>query len=286
MVELSTRKWEIGGNYHGKLGLREFRVRVNWPSPIRQVRVPIWRELTPIRGLPNPIRQVVPLVSHIRSYPPYHSHSHPPSPSFSSTTQPSAQNTKFSHPSLSLHDMIMSWHRVQHTPSTASTEDCLSSLHFHEYELTSKCSFTFRRTSLHDRPPSACYPWEVKGNVTLSHSHGCKLTNWWIESQHRARRPSTASKYSSNLTSSRPPSASPNSVDHSLQVHLQTVSITATKCISKLARLRPPSSHDHGLQMHLWVHSILASKCISEFTRSRPPSAYLNSLDHGLQVHH
>jgi len=180
----------------------------------------------------------------------------------------------------------MSWHRVQHTPSTASTQDYLSSLHSHHHELTPECSFSFRRTSLHDRPPSASSPWELKGKVTLSHSHGCDLTNWWIEFPHQARCPSTASKYFSKLTSSRPPSASPNSLDHSLQVHLQTRSITATKCISKLPWLRPPSSHDHGLQVHLWVHSILVSKFISEFTRFRPPSVYLNSLDHGLQVHH
>ena len=128
MVELSTRKREIrgdGGNHHEKLGLREFRVLVNWPSPIWQVRVPIRRELTPIRGLPNPIRQVVPLISHIRSYPPYRSHLHPPSLSFSSTTQPSSQNTNLYHPSLSLHAIIMSWHQVQHTPSTAYTEYCI-----------------------------------------------------------------------------------------------------------------------------------------------------------------
>jgi len=125
MVELSTRRREIrgdGGNHHEKLGLREFHVRVNWPSPIRQVRVPIRCVITPIRGLPNPIRQVVPLISNIRSYPPYHSHRHPLSLFLSSTTQPSSQNTKLSHPSLSLYDMIMSWHRVQHTPSTAYTE--------------------------------------------------------------------------------------------------------------------------------------------------------------------
>ena len=42
-----------------------------------------------------------------------------PSLSFSSTTLPSLQNTKLSHLSLSLHVMIMSWHRVQHTPSTS-----------------------------------------------------------------------------------------------------------------------------------------------------------------------
>ena len=69
-----------------------------------------------------------------------------PSPSFSFTTLPSSQNTKLSHPSVSLHAMIMSLHRLQHTPSTpytkycihrvvqhtpdtASTEDCLSFFH-------------------------------------------------------------------------------------------------------------------------------------------------------------
>jgi len=64
-----------------------------------------------------------------------------------------------------------------------------------------------------------------------------------------------------------------SSLDLGLQVHLQTRSITASKCISKLARLRPASSHDHGLQVHLQTHSIPASKCISEFIRSLSPSA-------------
>jgi len=45
-----------------------------------------------------------------------------PSLSFSSTTLPSSQNTKLSHPSLSLAAMLMSWHRVQHTPNTAYTK--------------------------------------------------------------------------------------------------------------------------------------------------------------------
>jgi len=222
MVELSTRKREIrgdGGNQHERLGLRECCVRVNLPSPTRQVRVQIRRELTPIRGLPNPMRQVVPLISHIRSYPPYHSHLHPPSLSFSSTTQPSSQNTKLSHPSLSLHDMIMSWHQVQHPPSTASTQDFLSSLYSH-YELTPECSFSFRRASLHDRPPSASSPWELKSQVTLSHSHGCELTNWWMESLHPARHRSIASKYLPNPARSRPPSVSAISLEHGLQVYL------------------------------------------------------------------
>ena len=96
---------------------------------------------------------------------------------------------------------------------------------------------------------------------------------------------STASKYSSNLARSSPASASPNSLDHGLQVYLQTRSITSCKCISELARLRPPSSHEHGLQVHLQARSITASTCISEFTRSTSPSASLSSLELSLQVH-
>ena len=114
--------------------------------------------------------------------------------SFSSTTLPSSQNTKFSYPSLSLHVMIMSWHWVQHTPSTASTQDWYSTLHSYDYELTCECSLGFRRASLYDQPPSASPPWELKGEVTMSHSHVCELTHWWIQSQHPACRPSSASK--------------------------------------------------------------------------------------------
>ena len=56
------RDW---ANFNAQRGLREFHVRVNVPSLIRQVRVPIWRVISPIGGLPNLIRQVVPLISHI-----------------------------------------------------------------------------------------------------------------------------------------------------------------------------------------------------------------------------
>jgi len=51
----------------------------------------------------------------------------------------------------------------------------------------------------------------------------------------------------------------------------------ASKCISKLARSWPRSaslsSLDHSLQVHIQTRSITASKCISEFTRSTSPSA-------------
>jgi len=157
MVELWTRRREMrrdGANHHEKLGLREFCVQVNLPFPIWQVWVQIRHVITPIRGFPNPIRQVVPLISHIRSEPPHSSHLHTPSLSFSSITLPSSQNTKSCHPSLSLHVMILSWHRVQHTPNTASIQDSLSSIHSHDYKLTPECVFSFQHASLHDRPPS------------------------------------------------------------------------------------------------------------------------------------
>ena len=130
MGEIIMRNW----------ALREFCVGVNWPSPIRQIRVLIRQVLTPIRSLlnpirplPNSIRQVVLLISHSRSYSPYHSHLHPPSLSLLCTTLPSSQEHKVKS-SLSIspchhHELTLSTayteysiHRVQHTPSTAYTE--------------------------------------------------------------------------------------------------------------------------------------------------------------------
>jgi len=126
------------------------------------------------------------------------------------------------------------------------------------------------------------------------------------------------------ITRSRAPNASPNPLDHGLQLHLQPRSITACKCISelqdgglqmhlqtpsitaskcicefdlisaskfisKLARLQPPSaslsSLNHGLPVDLQTRSITSSKCISEYTQEPPPCVSLSSLDRHLQAH-
>jgi len=90
---------------------------------------------------------------------------------------------------------------------------------------------------------------------------------------HLQPRSITASECISKLARSQPPGESPNSHDHGLQVH------TITAC--KVARSRPPRSHDHGLQMHLQIRTITASKCISKLAWLQRPSLH----DHSLQVH-
>jgi len=95
----------------------------------------------------------------------------------------------------------------------------------------------------------------------------------------------TASKYTSNLARSWPPSATPHSLDHGLYVYLHTRSITASSWISELALLQPPYPHDHGLQVHLQTRLIKTSKCMSKLARLRPPCASPNRLIYALGVY-
>jgi hypothetical protein len=114
----------------------------------------------------------------------------------------------------------------------------------------------------------------------------------------------TAWNYSDNLARSRSPYSSikasnrrsklasvrhPSSHDHDLQVHLDTLWITASKCISKLTQLRPPIASPNwlhlGLQVHLQIRSITASKWSpnphNRGLGSRPRSSSPNSLYQG-----
>ena len=69
-----------------------------------------------------------------------------------------------------------------------------------------------------------------------------------------------------------PTSPSPISIDHRLQVHLQSRSILDCE----FARLRPPSLHPNSLDYGLQVCMIIATKCISKLAWIRPPSASLS----------
>jgi len=152
--------------------LREFRVWVNLPSLIRQLWVRIRHIIRPIQALSNRIRHVVPLISHIRLYPPYCSRLDPPFVGFSSTALPSPREHKVT-PSLSIsrchnHELTPSCSipSIQHTPSTAYTQDCPSFLHSHHYKLTPECCFSFWHSYLQiDRYQPVLYnirAWKVK----------------------------------------------------------------------------------------------------------------------------
>jgi len=103
----------------------------------------------------------------------------------------------------------------------------------------------------------------------------------------------TSSKRISSLFCLQLPCASVSSVNHWIQVYIQTPSSMASKFFYKLARSQPASSHDecpanlfeYDLQVQLPAHSITGSKCITNLDLSRLPSASLSSLDLGSQVH-
>jgi len=128
MVELRTRKREMrrdGGNHHEKLGLERI-------SCVSHFNIPNTAGTSPDPACN--ISNMQPCRPNQASGTPDFSYPLVPSTLFSSsspylsslsTTLPSSQNTKLSYPSPSLHAMIMSSHRVQHTPSTACTAFCI-----------------------------------------------------------------------------------------------------------------------------------------------------------------
>ena len=156
---------------------------------------------------------------------------------------------KLSHPSLSLHAIIVRWHRVQNHPKI-------------------------------DRLPLTASFWSLGGCCTQLSTFPQRQVNQWIESQLPSHLPPNWQPPST------PPILLDHSL---LQVHLQTSSITALECVSDFTPSRSPIASpkplDHGLKVHLWVHSTPASNCISKLPRSRPHSTFLGSLDLGLQVH-
>jgi len=72
------------------------------------------------------------------------------------------------------------------------------------------------------------------------------------------------------------------SLCHSPQVHVQSHSITASKCITTVARSGHLCSHDHGLKVHLQTRLITSSKCIPKLALSWSPPAAANTPNYGL----
>ena len=156
--------------------------------------------------------------------------------SFLSSILPSPKNTKLSHPLQSLHAMIKSQHRVQHTPSTAYTKYSIHSvLHTPGTAYTTYC---IRRIQHH--PKIDCHPLPA---TLQSLGRPCcaqfstfaqSRVNQWIESQLPSR-----------LSPELPPPDWPPRI-----VLLQYHSIMVIKCMCKLVWSRPPSvslnSQDYG----------------------------------------
>ena len=317
MVELSTRKREIrgdGGNHHEKLGHKKI-------SGASQITIhdtagtcpdPAGNNTDPRSSKPN--QEVVPLISQVRSYSPYRSHLYPPSLAFLSTTLPSLPEHKVKS-SLSMSPCHhLEWtpsaayaecsiRRVQHTPSAVYTE---YSIHLRLSVVRSFSQFrkspfpqfrvnqTRNRVSVPGAPPIDRLSIDYLQVLIYSPSiiACCKCISKLDRSQlgvHLCVHSISASKCMSKLARSRPPSASLSSLNLGLQLHLPTCSITASQCISEFTQcwspIASPTLLDHGLKVRLQTRWIMASECISEFTWSRPRSASLNLLDHGIQVH-
>ena len=125
-----------------------------------------------------------------------------------------------------------------------------------------------------DRPPPSTPPMSLHQSLQVHLQTRSVTVSQCISTLDWSQPP----RASSEFTQSRPRSASPHSLDHGLPVNLPTQSIkackftqwwppsanlqtrliTASKCISRVARLQPGSLDDHGLQVHLQIGSIMA----------------------------
>ena len=90
------------------------------------------------------------------------------------------------------------------------------------------------------------------------------------------------------VTQSQPPHASPNPLDHNLEVHLWGTPLparnTSPNSFDHGLQVHLWVQLHLGRQVHLQTRSIMASKCISDFTRLSPSSESPNPTDHYLQV--
>jgi len=190
MVELRTRKREMRGygvNHHEKLGLRRIRYASQFtiPDAAGTSPDPAFTNTDTRSSQPNQ-ESCTPDYSYPLVFSSFSSSSSISLFLVHKSTIIAELKVKSSLSISPCHDHELtpsiacieySIHRVQHTPRTASTQDYLYSVHSHDYELTPECSFSFLHASLHDQPPSASSPSELKGKVTLQHSHACELTN-------------------------------------------------------------------------------------------------------------
>jgi len=184
MVELWMRKREMGdedeNDVENTRGYEHSGIQLGWLGleGLISVKLHTWLGLVPaVSGMVNQLAHGILYVPVLHDKLPYLFSCL----SFSSCTILSSKNTKFSQPSLSPYIIILSWHRVQHTPSAAYTEYCIhrvlhtrrtvssqdrlslapsyshkllidlvvhNSLHSDHHEITNELSLSFHRTCL------------------------------------------------------------------------------------------------------------------------------------------
>jgi hypothetical protein len=84
--------------------------------------------------------------------------------------------------------------------------------------------------------------------------------------------PPNVHEYRIEVRMIKPHSLSPNSVDPSLQVYVETYTVTSFKCNGKVAHSWPWRSGNPGLQGHRKTDEITASMWNSEVAQLQPPS--------------
>ena len=167
---------------------------------------------------------------------------------------------------LSTANTKCSIHRVQHTLWKAYAEYYIHRLWHHP-----KINCLLLSASLSSFAKPYCTPVSTFAQFWLNQS---------IESQLLSR----FSPVQTTFSDWPPPSTSPILLDHGLQVHLHTPSITASQCIWKLAQLRAASSHHHSRQVHCQFCSITVSMCISKLPRLQPSTVSLMAHSYNHQV--
>jgi len=142
-------------------------------------------------------------------------------------------------------------------------------------------------------------------SVTASIAHGSwSITSRFTASRLTAFRSlasrSTASNWTSKGVWSWPAGLSPNTLNYNFEVHFRVNLISASTCICRLTQLRTPivslSSLDLSLQVYLETCSITAYKyvfnewrqvyCDTGVTEVDSVTGSLYSADHGVHRHH
>ena len=277
--------------------LRAFHVQENLPFPIQQILLPIQQVLTVIQRFRNLIKQVVPQISLIRSYSPYHSHLHPASLFLiynSTTIAEYTANSSLNFSQHHKHEFVLSTaypeysiHRVQHTPSTAYTEYSI-----HRVQHTPSTAYTEYSTHRVQHTPSttASTPDFLS---TLHYRNSMSSAQSSFSFRHSSVDdwpPSTSSRWvlqgkwtsshsqSCQLTnwwieSQHPACIASTTCNYSYYLHL----MMASECISTLPRSWPQSASSSSLdcciQVYLQTHSITASK----FPQLSPLHVHLQS---------